>query len=89
MNRVEKKPPRRVLSIKRGEQVLDDIITQEQLQKASDFQMTVWHAEKQCREYLKSLASRRELGATVERGPLRWDAENEMVRSVVRKSGAK
>jgi hypothetical protein len=75
-----RKPPQKVQAINR-KQVEPDRISQEELRQASELQLTVWHAERQCREYILSLNRRIQEGAAVDDGELSWDADNQMVRS--------
>ncbi len=86
MKHPHRKPPGKVRSID-GKLPAADVVSQDELEHGSEMQLTVWHAEKQCRECIKLLARRIEEGAAIEDGPLAWDIDNEMVRSRKQKAG--
>lgn len=75
----ERKQPGKVLSIK-GDYA-PDVITQAQLLEASEFQATVWIAERLAREKVQAIEARIKQGAAIEDGPLHFDAELQMVRT--------
>jgi len=81
MNRSDRKPPKKVHSIDGKQAHEQDVITQAELRKGSELQLTVWHAEKLCRDYINGLCRRYDEGARIENGQFTWDSSNEMVRS--------
>ena len=73
------KPPRRVVSIDGPHEV--DHISQTDLAEVGDLQAAEWSTAHAAHRAVMLIAERIKLGATVEDGPLEFDAELGMVRT--------